>query len=300
MGNRLRHIFCLVSLLTVCFVAFGQDRMFDERLDEYEQLCRRCMELKSRTEAGETVSRSEARSLIDSFISMNKELKAHEDEMTVVQRMRFRGIGRWFASGEEPECSVCSLPAVRPVVTPHYIVSADMTDLRPAPVYVPEDGECNPARRGYVCLLASIAAPDMAYGLMAGYRSRKVGGYVSFRSSFAFGRTSYSCRQDGIMDDGGRMWPTGKERKSNLSACAGLLMGISDAFALYGGAGYGFRRLAWEDLEGSWVQVSDWSYSGVAAECGAVMSWKRLAFSAGVSTVAFRTASFTCGLGIRF
>ena len=300
MGNRLRHILCLVSLLAVCFVAFSQDRMFDERLDVYEQLCRRCMDLKSRTEAGETVSRSEARSLIDSFISMNKELKVHEDEMTVVQRMRFRGIGRWFASGEEPEYSVCSLPAVRSVVPSHYVVSADMADLCPAPAYMPADGECCRGQRRNVCLLVSIAAPDMAYGLMAGYRSRNVGGYVSFRSSFVFGGTSYSCRQDGIMDDGGRMWPTGKERKSNLSACAGLLMGISDAFAIYGGAGYGFRRLAWEDLDGSWAQVSDWSYSGVAAECGTVMSWKRLAFSAGVSTVAFRTASFTCGVGVRF
>lgn len=40
--------------------------------------------------------------------------------------------------------------------------------------------------------------------------------------------------------------------------------------------------------------------SGVAAECGLIVSWRRLAISAGVSTISFRTASFTCGVGLRF
>ena len=66
------------------------------------------------------------------------------------------------------------------------------------------------------------------------------------------------------------------------------------------GAGYGFRKLAWEDVDGGWALVSDWSCSGFAAECGVIASWRRLAVSAGVSTISFRTASFTCGVGLRF
>ena len=40
--------------------------------------------------------------------------------------------------------------------------------------------------------------------------------------------------------------------------------------------------------------------SGLIAECGVIASWRRLAVSAGVSTISFRTASFTCGVGLRF
>ena len=69
---------------------------------------------------------------------------------------------------------------------------------------------------------------------------------------------------------------------------------------VYAGVGYGTRKLAWEDVADNWVLVSDWSRSGFAAECGAVVSVRKLAISAGISTVAFRTAAFTFGVGVRF
>lgn len=28
------------------------------------------------------------------------------------------------------------------------------------------------------------------------------------------------------------------------------------------------KRLAWEDMEGKWALVSDWSHEGMSAECG--------------------------------
>lgn len=80
----------------------------------------------------------------------------------------------------------------------------------------------------------------------------------------------------------------------------GVLAGATKWLTVYAGAGYGFRKLAWEDVAGNWAAVSDWSRSGFAAECGLIVSWRRLAVSAGVSTISFRTASFTCGVGLRF
>lgn len=70
--------------------------------------------------------------------------------------------------------------------------------------------------------------------------------------------------------------------------------------AFNAGIGYGCRKMAWEDVAGNWALVSDWSHSGMAAELGAVVSVRKLALSAGISTVAFRTAAFTCGVGVKF
>ena len=79
----------------------------------------------------------------------------------------------------------------------------------------------------------------------------------------------------------------------------GVLAGATKWLTVYAGAGYGYRKLAWEDVDGGWALVSDWSRSGFAAECGVIASWRLIAVSAGISTISFRTASFTCGVGLR-
>ena len=281
METLFRHIFCVAILLLVTFLAAGQERSMDERLDMYEDLCGQCMELKSKVAAGEQVSREEAQSLIDSFLNMNKALKSHESEMSEAQQRRFASIGEWFTTGVRPE-------AVAGTVEGNEAVA----DIRP--------DVAEASKRGDVFLLASLAAPDMAYGLMAGYQHGRWGGYLAFRSSFTSCKTSYSCTSDGNLGNGSQIWPSGNEKRSNLMVSGGVLAGATKWLTVYAGAGYGFRKLAWEDVAGDWAAVSDWSRSGFAAECGVIASWRRLAVSAGVSTISFRTASFTCGVGLRF
>lgn len=277
METLFRHIFCVAILLLVTFLAAGQERSMDERLDMYEDLCGQCMDLKAKVGAGEEVSREEAQSLIDSFLNMNKALKSHESEMSAAQQRRFASIGEWFTTG------------VRPVAA---VGDVDGSETRP--------DVTEASKLGNVFLLASLAAPDMAYGLMAGYQHKRWGGYLAFRSSFTSCKTSYSCASDGSMENGSKIWPTGNEKRSNLMVSGGVLAGATKWLTVYAGAGYGFRKLAWEDVAGDWAAVSDWSRSGFAAECGLIVSWRRLAVSAGVSTISFRTASFTCGVGLRF
>lgn len=272
----------------------------DERLDLYEDLCGQCMKLKSRVAAGERVSREEAQSLIDSFLGMNKVLKAQEPEMSEAQRRRFASIGEWFTTGVRPEAVAGNIEGSEAVADSDSLAVTDSSrsmistdaDIRSD---VPEA-----SKRGDAFLLASLAAPDMAYGLMVGYQHGRWGGYLAFRSSFTSCRTSYSCASDGTMENGSQMWPTGNDKRSNLIVSGGILAGAADWLTVYAGAGYAFRKLAWEDMDGGWALVSDWSRSGFAAECGVIASWRRLAVSAGVSTISFRTVSFTCGLGLRF
>lgn len=296
--------------MLVAFSAAGQDRRIDEQLHMYEDMCEQCMDIKSRAASGENVSRTQVESLIATFLALNKTLKSQENEMTAAQRHRFAQIGRWFATGERPD-TISPLPPVQaePPCAPAAMLQSACCGLVPVSDTVFCIGRSDLDRvadmlggkpRGDVFILASVAAPDMAYGLMAGYKHRNWGGYLAFRSSFTSCKTSYSCASDGSMENGSKIWPTGNEKRSNLMVSGGVLAGATKWLTIYAGAGYGARKLAWEDVAGNWALVSDWSHTGLAAELGVIASFYKLALSAGISTVAFRTAAFTCGVGVKF
>lgn len=309
MRRLVKHILCTLLML-VAFSAAGQDRRIDEQLHMYEDMCEQCMDIKSRAASGENVSRTQVESLIATFLALNKTLKSQENEMTAAQRHRFAQIGRWFATGERPD-TISPLPPVQaePPCAPAAMLQSACCGLVPVSDTVFCIGRSDLDRvadmlggkpRGDVFILASVAAPDMAYGLMAGYKHRHWGGYLALRTNFTSCKTSYSCASDGSMENGSKIWPTGNEKRSNLMVSGGVLAGATKWLTIYAGAGYGARKLAWEDVAGNWALVSDWSHTGLAAELGVIASFYKLALSAGISTVAFRTAAFTCGVGVKF
>ena len=288
--------------MLVAFSAAGQDRRIDEQLHMYEDLCEQCMDIKSRAKSGEDVSRTQVESLIATFLALNKTLKSQDNEMTAAQRHRFAQIGRWFATGERPD-TISPLPLVQaePPCAPSAILQSACCRITPVSDTVDRVAYMQGGKpRGDIFILASIAAPDMAYGLMAGYKHRRWGGYFALRTNFISCNTSYSCASDGSFGKGSQIWPTGNQKRSNLMVSGGVLAGATKWLTIYAGAGYGVRKLAWEDIAGNWALVSDWSHTGFAAECGIITSWRHLAFSAGISTISFRTAAFTCGVGVRF
>lgn len=301
MRRLVKYMLCSLLML-VAFSAAGQDRRIDEQLHMYEDLCEQCMDIKSRAKSGENVSRTQVESLIATFLALNKTLKSQENEMTAAQRHRFAQIGRWFSTGERPD-TISPLPLVQaePPCAPAVMLQSACCRITPVSDTVDRVAYMQGGKpRGDIFILASIAAPDMAYGLMAGYQHRRWGGYLAFRSSFTSCKTSYSCASDGSFGKGSQIWPTGNQKRSNLMVSGGVLAGATKWLTIYAGAGYGARKLAWEDIAGNWALVSDWSHTGMVVEFGAVVSVHKLAFYAGISTISFRTAAFTCGLGVRF
>lgn len=238
---------------------------------------------------------------IDDFVAMNKELQSVEADMTVVQRLRFSAISSWFSTGVEPQETDTALPQLSCNLAGKSLVAT--TGSHAAIAEVPSMQAGLPAHR-YVdprrnlILMSSFAVPDFSCGLIAGYQYGRWGGYAGFRSNYVSAKTSYSCLSDGSLPDWGSMWSTGRSRKSNLSITAGCLIGLGARFSMYVGTGYGWRTLAWEDVDGEWAEISDWSHRGVAFETGAIFIWKRLAVSAGISTVSFRTCSLNVGVGV--
>lgn len=296
MKNIVAHIACLVLLLLSGSTALAQDRRYDEQLDRYQTLCGQCLDLKSRTSVGEEVSRVEAQSLIAAFVSMNKSLKLKLSEMTVLQRRRFADIGNWFTTGNPPEPVLADLPYVDLILPMQTVIP----DAKAPKVTESSSPQFYPDVRSEFYLLASFNVPDFSCGLTFGYLHRRFGPYLSARTNFRTISTEYSCLADGTMDIGGRFWPGGMEGRTNYSACAGVLAAVNLWLNLYAGLGYGARKLAWQDIHGDWALVKDWSHSGLATECGALFAWRYLALSVGISTISFKTAAFTWGLGVRF
>lgn len=303
-----RHIICLMTALFLALAAQGQtDSDRNEKLNRYELACRQCLEMRSRVSSGEKVPKDEAVNMINAFVTMNAEIKSDSTLMTASQKARFEAVNRWFSTG------------LRPKMLDHGVLIETLDPAprsealtRMVPHWPPASGKTAEIRdtdalfRPQFIIMAGISAPQISYGLIAGamtaYHPGHIswGGYAHFNSDFRFSAADYSCNSDGTMADGGRFWPSGKSRTSVMRATGGVLAGINGWLTVYGGAGYGYSRLMWEDVEGKWAEVGGHSYKGMTAEAGIMASWNHLTFGLGVSTISFRTASVDVSVGIKF
>ena len=267
----------------------------DIELERYERMCAMCLELRTRMDRGEQLSRDEAKATLDIFVASNKRLKARDSEMTALQRQRFKDVGEWFTTGVRPQrpeslpYMTCSLPIV--------CLAEERTIMLPSSVsYEPYT---MPLRVEFMAL-AEVSAPDLSYGLRAGLQGPKLGGYIAYRSNFSSKDADYQCMSDGKLDGGSRVWLSGETMSSNMMVAAGVLVPVAKWSSLYAGTGYGCRTVLWQDVDGNWVEVSDLSHKGLALEAGALFKWKHLAFSLGLSSVKLKTYSFTAGVGVCF
>ena len=296
-----RHIVTLFLCVFSFHMVKAQESL-DSELERYEQMCEVCLELKARMARGEQISREEAKATIDFFVTTNRRLKSKEAEMTAMQRHRFRDVGEWFATGVRPPKPFgaeslpdldCRLPSRLPV-------------NEFAEILIPQQERgVSPSVRLWkyktdFIILAEMSAPDLSYGLRAGVKGVTFGGYLAFRSNFVKASADYTCHSDGTIENGSVFWPGGAERTASFTASAGFLAQAASWLTFYAGAGYGSRQLLWQDIDGGWAEVSDWSAKGLAMEAGAIFRWNRIAFSAGVSSVKFRTFSATAGVGFCF
>lgn len=155
-------------------------------------------------------------------------------------------------------------------------------------------------RNDRVFLLAGAGfLPEMSAGLAGAFLWDCWGMYVSACGNFVSSAASYTCRQDGAAGDR-YIWPTGISRVSAFQLSAGVCRTVVPGLAVTAGAGWGRRRVLWEDSVGSWAYVEDLSVKGPVLECG-LMGWRgTLCGSLGLSTVAFRTLGVKIGVGISF
>lgn len=298
------YILLLVAGLFMTGTLSAQDLSgLDAEISRYETLCEDCLNLKVRMDAGERISRQEARDMVGRFVAMNASLKERRMEMTAAQRKRFDDIGIWFSTGQRPSLSVYPMPELEDIRPCPYRVSSDAASTS---LSLPEYPLKRFRRWDYLdkCVLTDFSTLDLSHGFMLGLHGRRWGGYLRARFNNTIRGVpggSYECLSDGTLSENGRrFWGTGESEIYAMNFTGGVLLPTLKWLVFYVGAGYGEYYIVWEDVEGNWAHVSDSSYHGVALDLGAVFSWRWLAVSAGVNALDFRKLSFTCGVGVYF
>lgn len=138
-----------------------------------------------------------------------------------------------------------------------------------------------------------------SYGVMVGV-VKKFGGYAKAKYNFQDQKTDGECTGEGLDGVGQQIWFSGNTVSSRLAVTGGLIFRLAKPLYFYVGGGYGYKKLAWETVDGQWFENSDETYSGIEAEGGLIFRMGNFALSAGVQSNSFKYTEATVGIGIMF
>lgn len=141
-------------------------------------------------------------------------------------------------------------------------------------------------------------SPALSYGATVGV-VRKWGGYIGFHSNFSKTIPGYSCTSDGFAG-GARIMTNGGKRYDRLAITAGVCYEVSKWLIISAGAGYGSSSCFWQDIDGTWMSVSDISVKGAEFEAGGLLHFGLFGVSLGACTTSFKNIGFKAGLGFSF
>lgn len=159
--------------------------------------------------------------------------------------------------------------------------------------------------RTMVMPIAGIGS-TISYGLMVGV-VKKWGWYLKAKYDFKSQETEAECTSLGTNPQGTPMWFTGETASSRMAITTGVMRRIAKPLYFYLGAGYGYKKLAWEMAQGEvgtssdkWAENTDETFTGVEADLGLVLRTGNVAFTAGLQSNSFKYFEATVGIGIMF
>lgn len=155
------------------------------------------------------------------------------------------------------------------------------------------------ARPSFLVAPNVVIGTSLSYGLTVAVFD-KWGGYAGFHSNFKNVSTGYTCTSDGMTESGSRIMTNGNATCARLAVTAGVCYEVNKWLVAYAGAGFGRSSLAWQDVDGTWVDVSDISVKGVEIEAGGFFRLGRFALSLGATTTRFRRFDLKLGVGVTF
>ena len=292
-----RVLLILASFLAVLPLR-AQD--YDAALDRFAAITNDCLRLKARLHAGEALSAQALEGILDELRSLQQDLQLASGSMSPAQKDRYKAILQCYRDNRMvPESALST-------TDPPPGNAVQEKGSRQKQVQERPDQEVPPfdlARlRNKTFLLATASFP-LEGGLTAGHVRGRWGGFLHASGNGFYPSGTIDALSDGSSGEG-FIWTSGAARTGRFSATAGVIW-LPNPYrytpvGLYAGAGYGFSRLHWQTTDNTWARITDRSATGPDLECGVLLFHRHLALSAGVSTLAFRTVSFTAGLGIRF
>lgn len=279
----------------------AQDRRWDAALDQYQQICDECMDIRARSAAGERIQASSVAQLLTKLSSLRGTLQDAKGSMSPAQRLRFESIRlryeEVFGGSRKVSLPDVDAPAGLPSLLeapqaqaiPHSpLLSAPAPGSSPAALATPSFG-----------FILYAGVPALYYGAMAILGGERFGGFVKGAVSIPYTQGGYGCLSDGTTT-GGYIWTSGAECISRWLVAAGATFSPWRFITLYAGGGYGSRSILWQDVSGNWATVTDLSAAGFTADGGIIFNIGPVSILAGASTIGFTNVTAEFGLGVRF
>ncbi len=320
----------IILLLLLSSLRMTAQNDCDSVLDRYEQICDRCLELRSRMAAGEAVDYSAVTGLLGELGKLRTQLRSASGSMTKEQKDRFAAIRARYdgASSSEGKRTARSGKSLRktpakgveltvppePARVRHESLGRLLPppDVPPLPIGTSYTGTLAPKPQTAARPTVRVPSPwrfdaalsfqfnaTPAAGLFASASYKTFGAFLSARTNFVPAiKESYAITADGRIEGGGLFWGQGASSYSLGSICAGPVWHILPSLALYAGAGYADSSLLLLDAGGKWARVSDYGARGLAGEAGAVVTLGRVNLLAGLWWQ--REVALTAGLGWKF
>lgn len=297
----MKRLFALILIASACICLRAQDRLWDNALDQYQQICDECISLRSLAAAGETVQLTTMTQLLSRLSGLRKTLKDAEGQMTPAQRLRFESIRMRYEEVFGGRKEAYHLPELSGLTG--LARQLDIVTLVPkeyiAPVF--NRSEVLSYGRPQFGVLVFAGIPEMYYGTMLSlsFRGKPLGAFAKASMSIPYKKGQYECHSDGTTDSG-YIWTSGNECLSRWAVSAGAIVLPIDFLTVYAGGGYGHREVLWEDISRCVATVTDLSIAGFSADAGVIVTLGHFSLMAGVSTLAFSSVSAELGLGILF
>ena len=294
MGRFCKYGVALLLLLQ-CLFAAAQSGGWNDALDRYDQICRRCAQWRTRLSQGESVPKDSLSTMLRELSDLKTQLQGTLGEMTPGQRRRFEAIRDAYAGIEaEPD----------PGILGEVSLQADASSGTPA---IPSPPAASAPARRHHWMAGAVAGviPDRSYGILAGYGYGCIGFFVKARSNFRTRAFAYDCRSDGTTEDG-YVWTDGSTSLSRHQITLDLFYTPWKPLSLYLGGGYGARTLCWRDTSGQWARVSDRSFRGFALDFGVLVrpvpkkGWDSLTLLLGGSWIPARYVDGEIGIAWNF
>lgn len=114
------------------------------------------------------------------------------------------------------------------------------------------------------------------------------------------GHVEGTCDRDGLVDGRERFY-SGKTRRALFMAGGGAIHRLSSRIAVFEGLGYGRIALDWQlapSEGGGYLRNSHFSNEGITAEAGIMLTYRRIAVSASVTTLRGTDWFASVGIGI--
>ena len=170
--------------------------------------------------------------------------------------------------------------------------------------------------RPFILAEGAFAPKPFQYsaGIMAGIVSR-AGIYVKARSSFQFGSADGTIKKE---NGGYYLSPhqatysetemsyimTDKQKLCHYVVDVGVIVRVAHQkeymWYVFGGAGYGERKLLQKTKDGSWLRYEPTSYKGVNLDLGAMMAYKHFTMTLGANMILPTYTEIQIGFGYIF